>query len=126
MNKVCTTITQSRKLIELGLDIKTADMFWDTLFSKTPEAQVNNHHYIDEYDDEHRFPAWSLSCLLGMLPKLYEEESDGGCYPRLCRSFDSGRWHVVYRSSIYITPYYEDPLDAAVNVVCWLLENNEL
>ena len=29
MNKICTTIKQSKKLIELGIDINTADMFWD-------------------------------------------------------------------------------------------------
>ena len=29
MNKICTSIDQSKKLIELGLDVKTADMFWD-------------------------------------------------------------------------------------------------
>ena len=126
MNKVCTTLKQSKKLIELGLNIKTADMFWDTLFSKIPKAQVNNHHFVDEYDDEHRFPAWSLSCLLGMMPKLYDDLTGGECYPRLCRSFGGGLWRIVYQSSIYTTPYYEDPLDAAVDVVCWLLENVEL
>ena len=28
MNKICTSIEQSKKLIELGIDIDTADMFW--------------------------------------------------------------------------------------------------
>ena len=27
--KICTTIEQSKKLIELGIDINTADMMWD-------------------------------------------------------------------------------------------------
>lgn len=30
MNKICTNIEQSKKLIELGIDVNTADMFWDT------------------------------------------------------------------------------------------------
>ena len=30
MNKICTSIEQSKKLIELGIDVNTADMFWDT------------------------------------------------------------------------------------------------
>jgi len=28
MNKICTSIEQSKKLIELGIDINTADMCW--------------------------------------------------------------------------------------------------
>jgi hypothetical protein len=31
MNKICTSIEQSKKLIELGIDVNTADMFWDLL-----------------------------------------------------------------------------------------------
>ena len=28
MKKICTTIEQSKKLIELGIDVRTADMHW--------------------------------------------------------------------------------------------------
>lgn len=126
MNKICTDINQSQKLIELGIDVKTADMFWDTLFAKKPEAQVNNHHYIDEYDDEHRVPAWSLSALLGLMPKIHEYETDAGCQPILCKGWDNFQWHVVYRSSIHITEWYDDPLDAAFEMIIWLKENGKI
>lgn len=36
MNKICTSIEQSKKLIELGIDINTADMFWDLLDGDEP------------------------------------------------------------------------------------------
>lgn len=68
MNKICTSQEQSKKLIELGIDATTADMFWDTLSTKNPEAQVDNHHLVDEYDDWYRVPAWSLSALMNLLP----------------------------------------------------------
>lgn len=29
MNKICTSIEQSKKLIELGIDINTADFMWE-------------------------------------------------------------------------------------------------
>ena len=29
MKPICTTVEQSKKLIELGLDIETSDMYWD-------------------------------------------------------------------------------------------------
>lgn len=38
MNKICTSIEQFKKLIELGIAVTTANMFWDTLFDKKPEA----------------------------------------------------------------------------------------
>ena len=28
MSKICTSIEQSKKLIELGIDVNTADMYW--------------------------------------------------------------------------------------------------
>lgn len=29
MKQICTTVDQSKKLIELGLDVETSDMYWD-------------------------------------------------------------------------------------------------
>ena len=74
-------------------------------------------------------PAWSLSALLELMPKLYEFEDDpddGGCQPILCKGWDNNLWHIVYRSSIYNTEWYDDPIDAAFEMVCWLKENNKL
>ena len=113
MNKICTDIEQSKKLLELGIDVKTADMFWDTLFAKKPEAQVNNDHFIDEYDDEHRVPAWSLSALLDILSeqsfiiKTIQNEFNIDIPIRHCK---------IWFSSL---------LDAAFEMVVWLLENKK-
>ena len=73
--------------------------------------------------------SWSLSALLGLMPKLYEFENnpyDCGCQPNLCKGWDNNQWHIVYRSSIYITEWYDDPIDAAFEMICWLLENKKL
>ena len=110
MNKICTDINQSKKLIELGIDRNTADMFWDTLFAKKPEAQVNNHHYIDEYDDEHRVPAWSLSTLFNMLPKS----------ARLERGSSSELCQVNLPVELKCSDWYLDPIDAVFEMVCLL------
>lgn len=77
---------------------------------------------------ESDIPAWSLSALLGLMPKLYDEDdlNDGGCQPVLCKGFDNNMWHVVYRSTIYGTDWYCDPIDAAFDMVCWLLENKKI
>lgn len=124
MNKICTSIEQSKKLIELGLDVNTADMFWDTLFAKKPEAHIDNHHLIDEYDDEYRFPAWSLTALLDLMPKIHGER------PKL----DTGRiqtekyyveypYHESTKDDWYSTKLCDSAVDAAFEMVVWLFEN---
>ena len=63
------------------------------------------------------------------MPKLHEFENDpddGGCQPNLCKGWDNNQWHVVYRSSIHITDWYDDPIDAAFEMVCWLKENFDI
>jgi len=116
MNKICTTIEQSKKLLELGIDVKTADMFWDTLFAKKPEAQVNNHYFIDEYDDEHRVPAWSLSALFKMLPYS----------ARLERGSSTELYCLTLPDELKSSDWYVEPIDAVFEMVCWLKDNGKL
>lgn len=137
--KICTSIEQSKKLIELGIDVNTADMcrtnhlFNDFTSSwrieSTPPQKYKN--LLDRFGVKGYLiePAWSLSALLGLMPKLYEFENDpddGGCQPNLCKGWDNNKWHIVYRSSIYITEWYDNPLDAAYELVCWLKENKKI
>lgn len=133
-NKICTSLEQSQKLIELGIDVNTADMFWDTLFAKKPEAQVDNHNLVDEYDDEHRVPAWSLTALLGLLPPYLFEFSRGidlNIYPNL----NCIGWHCSYmlnniesmkKGKFKKITNGDDPIDAAFEMVCWLKENKKI
>lgn len=124
MNKICTSLKQSKKLIELGIDVNTADMRYSPLNPDIPWVWVGKP--LIEKD---AIPAWSLAALLGLMPKLYEFENDpndGGCQPNLCKGWDNNKWHVVYRSSIYITEWYNDPIDAVFEMVCWLKENKKI
>jgi hypothetical protein len=118
MNKICTSIEQSKKLIELGLDVKTADMFWDTLFAKKPEAQVNNHYFIDEYDDEHRVPAWSLAALLNILQTM---TLSGDCdeWKAEVDMYEEEEGKVLYDIQ-HIEGYADNPLDSVVNLIIQL------
>lgn len=127
MTKICTSLEQSKKLIELGIDIKTADICWSI---DIPDLPTLLAYPITDCDNwENKIPAWSLSALLGLMPKLYEFENDpddGGCQPNLCKGWDNNQWHIVYRSSIYITEWYDEPIDAAVEMIVWLKENKKL
>ena len=53
MNKICTSINQSKKLIELGVDINTADMIWTYDFTVNDINGLNvisNNFKIEEND----------------------------------------------------------------------------
>ena len=78
MTKNCTNLEQSKKFIELGIDLNTADMCI-SLFTITTNGNKEikqvllplNYSKVTEYpapDFIERFPAWSLSALLGLMP----------------------------------------------------------
>ena len=122
-NRIATSLEQSKKLIELGIGIDTADMYY-SCGAVAPDVMTSSKQDYKCYT-----VCWSLSALLSLMPKLYEFEndpSDGGCQPNLCKGWDNNQWHIVYRSSIYITEWYDNPLDAAFEMICWLKENNKI
>ena len=70
---IATTIEQSRHLRELGLNPKTADMYYNPLNMDYPWVWESKP--LLEID---AVPAWSLSALLEVMPKpdLYREVAD--------------------------------------------------
>lgn len=96
MNKICTTIKQSKELIELGIDIFTSDRFYSR----------------DREDELPIIPAWSLSALLELLPSATLDISDNHGYRIHCRGKFT-EWHVT-------------AVDAAVAMIKRLKEQNEL
>lgn len=108
--KIATNENQSKKLIELGLSADTADMhYW--------EAEGKEYLYVGKCSDIRSTPAWSLSALLDVLPfpQLSKDKLGSGkvgwmvsVYPDNCR-YDS-RWH-------------DNPIDAAFEMMKYVLEN---
>lgn len=120
MNKICTDIHQSQKLIELGIAPQTADMiyYW-----------FDNFELDDEWYELHLgtnrinckdIPAWSLSALLDIMPKVesvgYEQ------YPIL--EHDDEGYEIS--SPIYNTDYYDNPIDACYEMIIKLKEKGLL
>lgn len=62
--KICTDIEQSKKLIELGVDPETADMYWNA-------SSDNGENYAEfptcELATQWDIPAWSLPALLNLM-----------------------------------------------------------
>jgi len=143
MAKICTSIEQSKKLMELGIDINTADMDYVPFVNDPTEYDC----VINEWNNEHEedwIPAWSLSALLDILPSEFTEvgKYSTTTYEIKIRKYkftDNVNLHqIAYGSYKFYeddnsswkdminTGEKEDLLDAAFEMVCWLKENNKL
>ena len=120
---ICTSIEQSRRLLELGLDPKTADMFWMDTNSVSPCLELiddgifNHRNYLVRFPNT-SLPAWSLSALLEVIPKE--------CEPDIQKSPISGVYfaHCFANGKPYITDDHGNAVCAAYEMMCWLLEQN--
>lgn len=69
MNKICTSIEQSKQLVDLGIDVNTADMCYgiddDTLKYDDLPWLIPYHKYTNK---EFYIPCWSLTALLNIVP----------------------------------------------------------
>ena len=117
MNKICTSLEQSKKLMELGIDVNTADMYFcgrrslmnpkETEYEDYPKIKGN---YISFDNLEIFYPAWSLSALLGFMPKFTLNGSGNRLFD--CRDKRVDNFPIVDTC----------PLDAAYNMVILLIE----
>ena len=82
MNQICTTKEQSSRLLEAGVRPDTADCYLQRI---TETDDWSNNNVLDEIieswmnkqvllDMDGRYPAWSLSKLIGMMPDQVECE----------------------------------------------------
>ena len=115
---ISTSIDQSKMLMnEFGLDIKTSDMFYgyNELFNEYDNAVI-----IEEDDHFELFPndipSWSLTRLIKLMPTLTE-------YGRLSM-VRNGEEVTEFRYGTEIIFGSPDPVDAAVQMIEWLLVHN--
>lgn len=102
-----TTKEQGRRLVELGLDTRTADMFYWC----GAGIRIGGYKAMDLDLD---IPAWSLDALLKVIPCPYQmtRERDGAVQFMLL---------TVLRHDTFDTE-----LEAVYSMVVWLLENDLL
>ena len=84
--KLCTDLEQSKKLIELGIDVNTADI----IYNMFDVSYIRHDTPIDKYHT----PAWSLAALMEMLPSYIED-----CHKALY--YDNGEWYCTYSDGYY-------------------------
>ena len=122
---IATTIEQSRHLLELGLDPKTADMYYP-YFGAGQYGDIPRVGFPIEYSGGRDIPAWSLSALLEVMPSNI---GDYDLYTTKHKYVDGGHgYNVEYNRGFTISVLHKetsrDLVDAAYEMVCWLLENN--
>lgn len=77
MNQICTTKEQSSRLLEAGVRLGTADMYLDEFECPV----VFEYRRIEKHmGQDMAFPAWSLSKMIEILPKSYQDDIDGIIY----------------------------------------------
>jgi len=140
MSKICTNIEQSKRLLELGIDPETSDMYWRELRYSEPVEYSLNYRPREMMLTSRTiaFPAWSLSALFELMPAtLYDKEVKS-----LHVGYRGSRPHFEYVVKTHDTEWYPEGyrpiyesstsdkcktwLDAAFEMVCWLLKNNYL
>ena len=138
MNTYYTTLEQSKKLVELGLDTKTADMCWTnhrygpmrsslTIAAKTISEYKNLlKRFADDSDSTVFYPAWSLGALLNAMPVyiIIDEVYSWNISP----GYDGNELWIYYEDLNHETVLKittgKNLIEAAINMIAWLLEND--
>ena len=125
MTQITTTIEQSRKLIELGIDVNTADMYY---YNNDEIPQIISDIKLLKKNINPKFytPAWSLSALIELMPehivinnkvsnslKMYKEEG-GIAFSYFFSAFDKVDDIIMCDITL---------IGAAFEMVVYLLEN---
>lgn len=120
MKQVCTSIEQSKKLLELGLDLDTADMFWR-------HENPSNYDFpvaIDKYERpfKNNTVSWSLTALEDLLPNFIRDEQMF-FLSKWKRTDDS--WKIAYHlgENEYVS-FSGNNFDIVYDMIVWLIENN--
>lgn len=121
MIKICTSLEQSKKLLELGIDVNTADMYYQW-YSETESAlHVGKGSKKLNAD----CPAWSLSALLGLMPDKISINNES-YYLSFTKKSVEFRGPITWDGQKTKSFEMDNILDAAFEMVCWLKENNKI
>ena len=126
MNKICTSIEQSKKLAEF-LPLESADM--EYMFLKKDGSKVSNVPFVKDGFEEPEccyifIPCWSLAALLNLLPdSIYDNTNEFS-------QLDFTKKSVAYihgtTDAIKIGTLKDNLVDACVEMILKLHELNLL
>lgn len=124
MTKICTDVEQSNKLIELGIDVNTADMCYHFIeINKTPICIRWEKVHDDEKDNS--IPAWSLSALMKLMPDKISIDNES-YYLSFTKKSVEFRGPITWDGQKTKSFEMDNILDAVFEMVVWLKENGKL
>ena len=120
---ICTSVEQSKRLLELGLKKETADMCWQktTLNGKLITYPAQDVWHCSTAITDYHIPAWSLHRLVEMIPlDIWHTEYENG--PRLKHTF----WfckHAPSYNSVENIDFRAHPnlYDNIIDCIEWLI-----
>lgn len=120
-----TSIEQSKKLLELGLNPESADMLYQEYETVEGDDYVYKHRLQPWYsNDIDGIPCWSVGALLEVIPKRIKVEGELTSTWQLKKEANG---YAIYYESISLDWYSncigETLIEAAYNMIVWLLEN---
>lgn len=133
--KICTSIKQSKKLIELEVDVNTADMTYVSMkdygentycltVGKTDvdwaKDELGNLNWNDVY--EKYIPTWSFSALLELIPDKISINNES-YYLSFTKKGVEFRGPITWDGQKTKSFKMDNILDAAFEMVVWLKEN---
>ena len=126
-----TTIEQSKKLVEMGLDSDTADMSYlgysNTELSLASYSDANERFKDKKSDFFKVTPCWSLGRLIGLIPNNYRIALDIN-YQRFSVSneFSLSKRRDIHSGVCVFHTDNNNLIDSVVEAIIWLLENNHI
>ena len=120
MNKICTSIEQSQKLIELEIDVNTADMY----YPYSDRVCIGKYALPVEWKIglpllSQEIPAWSLAALLKYLSEIKPQVYTSILFP------SEGKWilqFAEYGHGNVCEVSCDNPVDACVEMITKLHE----
>lgn len=117
---IATTREQSDRLLRCGVSAESADMMI------TPHNTLSTEAYKSVLKDRGYFPAFSLSCLLSLLPKEIYDENGDSYYFSIAKEFPlSEEYGAAYipcweKGDAIVRKRDNNPIDACVQLIEWL------
>lgn len=124
MNQIATTIEQSKKLIELGIDVNTADMYYykENVFNNALST-FNGALLVkgnSKPEVEYTIPAWSLSALIELMPKhLLDDDEEFALEIYITYK---NKYAVCYQE-LFPAIHSSSLFNVVFQTVCYLLKN---
>ena len=131
---VGTTIEESKILIEAGLRIETADIFWEPdpnclieVYDLHPAYRFSKEELVEYCKRPKVTPAWSLTTLTDMLPSAIE--LNGHFFVlNIGRLADNVSWYISYEHDGWTANIVKGLtlMECTKSMILWLIDNGHI